>query len=121
MSQQYIEVELAGKTRLLRIDYNAVCEIEEKFGKGVHAVLSSEQIGLRALRIFYWAALKWKDPGLTLDRVGQMLHKEITENGANLSTLFEPVMNALKQSKILGNAEEEAESEEGNAESGPSL
>lgn len=107
MSQQYIEIELAGKTRLLRFDYNAVCDIEEKYGKGIGAILNTEQVGLRVLRVFYWAALKWKDQGLTLDRVGQMLQTEIAENGSDVKTLFEPVLKALKQSKVLGEVKDE--------------
>lgn len=107
MSQQYVEIELAGKTRLLRMDYNSVCDIEENFGKGIHQVISTEHIGLRTLRVLYWAGLKWKNPGLTIASVGQLLNQEITENGADLKALFEPVLKALKQTKLLGGAKEE--------------
>lgn len=114
MSQQYIEIELDGKTRLLRFDYNAVCDVEEKFGKGIGSILNTEQVGLRVLRVFYWAALRWKDQGLTLERVGQMLQKEIAENGTELKALFEPVLKALKQSKVLGDVKNDEEDESPN-------
>lgn len=116
MSQQYIEVELDGKTRLLRFDYNTVCDIEERFGKGIAAIFTQEQVGFNVVRLFYWAGLKWKDRGLTVDRVGQMLHSEIA-GGQKLDELLQPIMRALKQSKLLGEAKDDED--EGNEQSGP--
>ena len=101
MSQQFIEVELGGKVRLLRFDYNAVCDIEQQFGKGIASIFSQEQIGFNVVRLFYWAGLKWKDQGLTTQRVCQLLQEEM-ENGSDLNALVEPIMKALKQSKLLG-------------------
>ncbi|MFK7695407.1 hypothetical protein [Paenibacillus sp. HJGM_3] len=116
MSQQYVEVELGGSTRQLRFDFNAICDIEEKFGKGVAAIFSEEQIGFNLVRLFYWAGLKWRDRGLTVERVGQMLYKEI-EAGQNLNDLLQPIMKALKQSRVLGEMKE-ASGDEGNGQSG---
>lgn len=100
----YEVVELNGKEYKLKFDYNATCDLEDIFGKGVAVILSEEQIGFRMVRAFYWAGLKWKDKGITLDRVGNMLGKEIQENGKSIMDLMPPVMNALKKSGLLGNA-----------------
>lgn len=101
MSQQYTEVELGGKTRLLRYDYNAVCEIEEQFGKGISAIFANDQAGFRSVRIILWAGLRWKDPGITLQRVGQMLNEEV-KNGTSLEEIFKIAFKALNKSGVFG-------------------
>lgn len=105
----YTKVELAGKEYLLKYDFNASCDIEDVYGKGVYAVLNEEQVGFKLARTFYWAGLKWKYPGLTLQVVGSMLGKEIQDNGKNIAELMGPVMNALKKSKLLGGNKTEGE------------
>lgn len=111
MSQQYLEIELDGKTRLLRFDFNAVSELEERLGRGIIAVLTKEQIGFNMTRTLYWVGLKWKDRGLTVERTGQMLQKEV-ENGKSLDNLMEPVVNALMKSGLLGKVEDGEDTEE---------
>lgn len=103
----YKAVELDGKEYLLKFDYNSACDLEDIFGKGVAAILTEEQIGFRLVRAFYWAGLKWKMHGLTIDNVGRMLGKEIQENDKSIMDLMEPVMDALKKSKLLGSKENE--------------
>lgn len=115
MSQQYVEVELGGKARLLRYDYNAVCDIEEQLGMGVGAVFTQQQAGFRVVRVLYWAGLKWKEQGITLQRVGQMLQDEMANNGTTILDLLKPVMKALKKSKTLGEMKDvEGNEDEGN-------
>ncbi|MFD0825856.1 hypothetical protein ACT8ZR_09275 [Neobacillus sp. M.A.Huq-85] len=105
----YKKVEINGKEYLLKYDFNASCDIEEVYGKGVYSVLNEEQVGFKLARTFYWAGLKWKYPGLTLQVVGNMLGKEIQENGKNIAELMTPVMDALKKSKLLGSNKTEKE------------
>jgi hypothetical protein len=97
----YVEVNIGGKERLLKYDVNSACDLEDYFGKGVPAILHEEQIGFRLVRGFYWAGLKWKEPGLTIQRVGVMVNKEIQEEGKSIMQLMEPIMDALKKSKLL--------------------
>jgi len=110
MSEQYVQVEIGGKTRLLRYDYNAICDIEEKFGKGVAAIFSEEQVGFNTVRLFLWAGLKWKDPGLTAQRVGQWLQKE-AEEGRKPLEFLNVVMEGLKKAKVIQEQQEEVENE----------
>ena len=98
----YKAVELDGKEYLLKYDYNSACDLEDIFGKGIAGILKEEQIGFKLIRAFYWAGLKWKMHGLTIDNVGRMLGKEIQENGKSITDLMSPVMDALKESKLLG-------------------
>jgi hypothetical protein len=107
----YKKVELDGKELLIKFDYNAACDLEEMFGKGIAGILKEEQIGFKLVRAFYWAGLKWKNPGLTIERVGNMLGKEIQENDKNVMELMGPVMEALKKSKLLGNSKKDEFSE----------
>lgn len=98
--RSFVEVEIGGKTRLLKYDFNAICDIEEKFGKGVAAIFTEEQMGFNTVRLFLWAGLKWKMPGLTVQQVGQWLQEE-AEKGKQPMQYLQPVMLALKRAKIL--------------------
>lgn len=100
MSQRYVDVEFSGEVKQLRFDFNSATELEEAFGMGIMAILQQHNIGFRALRIFYWAGLKWRDKGLTLQRTGMLLQEKI-EDGETIITLFDPVMKALKLSKLI--------------------
>lgn len=108
----YVTVDLDGKEYLLKFDYNSACDLEEMFGKGIAAILHEEQIGFRLVRGFYWAGLKWKKHGLTLDETGKMLGKELQENGKNIAELMKPVMDALKKSKLLGTGKDDEQDDE---------
>lgn len=115
----YTEVTFGDQVKQLRFDFNAIADLEEKFGKGIAVIVSEEQVGFRALRLFYWAGLKHKDPGLTVQRVGQMLQKKIAEEGETVDSLFVPVMKSLEKSGLLKTKktdedEEETETEEKN-------
>lgn len=97
----YEKVTLAGKEYTLRIDLNAVCDLEEIFGKGIIAILNEEQVGFKLLRTFYYVALKWKFHNLQIDQVGRLLQSEMERGEQGIGELMTPVMNALKKSKLL--------------------
>ncbi|WP_144700206.1 hypothetical protein [Fictibacillus phosphorivorans] len=109
--QKYVEVQLDGKTKLLRFDYNSVSDLEAFYGKGISSILTEEQMGFNTLRIFYTFGLKWKDHGITPQRVGNMLGDAI-DNGESLESLFKPIMKGLKLSKLLGDDFDVPEDEE---------
>lgn len=65
-----VSIEL-DKTRVLRIDFNALVLAEEKLGK-----LDLSQIltgGFKTLRALLWAGLVADDPSLTEEKVGSMI------------------------------------------------
>ena len=96
----FVEVELGGKTRLMKYDFNAICDIEEKFGKGVAAIFTDQQVGFNTIRLFLWAGLKWKLPGLQPQQVGQWLQEE-AEQGRQPMEFMRPILEALRRAKIL--------------------
>jgi len=98
--RSFVEVELGGKTRLLKYDFNAICEIEERTGKGVAAIFSEQSVGFNTIRLFLWAGLKWKIPGLQPQQVGQWLQQE-AEQGRQPMEFMQPILIALKRAKIL--------------------
>lgn len=109
--KKYVSVELGGKEKLLRFDYNSVSDLEQYYGKGIAAILTEEQFGFNTARVFYCFGLRWKDPAITIQRVGMLLGEEI-DNGSTLDKLLAPVMEALKLSKLLGTGNETQEDEE---------
>lgn len=98
--RSFVEVELGGKTRILKYDYNAVCEIEERTGKGITAILTEGGLGFNSVRLFLWAGLKWKIPGIQPQQVGQWL-QHAAEEGKQPMAFLEPIMVALKRAKLL--------------------
>lgn len=98
--RSYVEVELGGKTRILKYDFNAICDIEERTGKGVAAIFSEQNVGFNTIRLFLWAGLKWKIPGLQPQQVGQWLQQE-AEQGRQPISFMQPILVALKRAKIL--------------------
>jgi hypothetical protein len=108
--QKYVKVELGGKERLLKFDYNSVSDLEEHYGKGIASILNEEQFGFNTARVFYTYGLRWKEPGMTTQVVGNLLGEEV-QNGKDLKDLFEPVMKALTKSKLLGDVSESEDDE----------
>jgi hypothetical protein len=109
--KKYVEVELGGKTKLLRFDFNSVSDLEDHYGKGISAILTEEQLGFNSLRYFYTFGLRWKDPGMTPQKMGVLLGEAI-ENGESFESLLKPIMKALNLSKLLGEEVEIPEDEE---------
>ena len=107
----YVEIELDGKTRKLRYDFNAIADVEEKAGAGITRLFGEDMVGLHVLRLLIWGGLKWNDRGLTIARVGDMLQKYL-ESGGELPVLSEVIQKALMVSGVL------KAGEEGNGETG---
>lgn len=118
--KRWVDVEFNGELKQLKFGFNSVCELEEHFGKGLMAIFKEEQIGFRTLRVLYWAGLKWKDKGITIERVGNMLEQKLEEEDTTIDELMNPVMDALKRGlpKLFGDVESNestGEQDQGNA------
>lgn len=110
---QGVELEMAGKTRKLRYDFNALADIEEKADMGIGQLFNERRAGFHSVRLFVWGGLKWQDRGLTVDRAGNLV-KEYLAAGGTLEDLMGAVQSALKQSGVIDF--KEVEDEEGNLE-----
>lgn len=102
MGVQHVEVEIGGKVRLLRFDFNAIADIEEYFNKGIVAIMDEERMGLSTIRALYWGGLKWKMKGLTISQTGSMIQKELEEGNATIADLMKPIAKAMQSSGVMG-------------------
>ena len=92
-------VELGGKQRKLRYDFNAMSDFEQVTGQSLFNAM--QNMGIGTIRALYWAGLKHQDKGLTLDRTGKMISKAMLEEGWELEDLMNPAIEGLVQSGIL--------------------
>ena len=97
-------IELGGKTRTLRYDYNAIADVEEKAGLGAETLFTEERAGFHVLRLLVWAGLRWADRGITPARAGDLIQKHLTEGGS-LEELMGKVTEALRAAELQGNAQ----------------
>jgi len=95
-----VEIELGGKSRKLRYDFNAVADTEQKAGLGIGAMFDEDRTGLHHVRLHIWAGLKWQERGLTVERTGQFIQDYI-QSGGDLAELMDKVREALQQSGLI--------------------
>ena len=98
-------VELGGKTRNIRYDFNALCDLEEVTGKSV-----SELTGLSSIRALLWAGLKWETKGITTQVVGMWIEEHLANNG-KVDDLLGSAIKALGASGIMKQADKEDEAD----------
>ncbi len=117
-----VYVTFGDKEKQLRYDFNAMADLEEKVGHNAALLLFPDNTGFRSLRYLYWAGLKWRDRGITLQRVGKLLEGKLDE-GMTLNELYDPVLEALQSAGLLQSrggsddatedADEEADEDDG--------
>lgn len=95
-----IFVTIKDEQKAFRLDLNAVADLEDLFDKGISEILDEKNIGFRTIRAFYWAGLKFKDKGLTVERAGNIVQSMLTE-GQSFKEMMAPVTKALIASGIL--------------------
>ncbi len=65
-------VYLGGRNRVIRYDFNALCDLEESLG--VTGLVELQQrftdLGMRAIRAFTWAGVLHEEPDATIEQVG---------------------------------------------------
>jgi hypothetical protein len=113
-----ILINLNNQDKILRYDFNAVSELEEKANMGLFAMLQEENMGYRVIRLLVWAGLRHANRGLTLDIVGIWLNDEV-KKGATLEMIINKVMDALKESGLLGKEEEDTKTDNEEGEINP--
>ena len=87
-------VELDGKTKELRYDFQAMMKYEQMVGTGFQQ--SFNNLGYTTLMAMYTAGLSHKDKGITPQRVAKMLQKEM-QNGKTQDELYDPAIEAFYQ------------------------
>lgn len=101
-----VRIDLGGKERELKYDFNALADFEDLMGMGVSAAFQGGQVGIRTIRALFWAGLRHKEKGLTLERVGKMLTKEL-EKGTSMEDLMGYIEKAMEASGMKPKPEDE--------------
>jgi|LSQX01.3.fsa_nt_gb hypothetical protein len=95
-----VEIELGGKSRKLRYDFNAIADIEEQAGLGIGAMFNETRVGFNSIRLLVWGGLKWQERGLTVERAGRFVG-DFIRDGGTLEELMAKVHTALKQGGLV--------------------
>lgn len=68
---------LDGKERHMRFTLNAMANLEDKYGSiddAFNSISGKEgKVSMSALRYLLWQALKWEDPALTEEALGELI------------------------------------------------
>lgn len=100
-----------GEEKTFRLDFNAIADLEALLGKGIASLISDENVGFNIIRGFYWAGLKFKDKGMTVQRAGNFVQSELNK-GRSIEDLMIPVTEAMIASGIVDRAEVGEENDE---------
>lgn len=68
-----VTIELGGRLRTLRLDFNALALIEERTGKTLADMGNWTNLSAKHMRSMIWAALVHEDESLTEQQVGRWL------------------------------------------------
>jgi len=103
MPAKSIAIELGGKQRHLRYDFNSLVALEDELGVTVDKIESfvSGSVKLRDLRTLIWAGLVHEDDGITPKDVGawidfQNIEKISEKVGRALEAAFPPTDDVKK-------------------------
>ena len=66
-----VAVEIGGESRILRLDFNALCLLEEISGKPATEVFSEKNVGLKTIRDALYVGFVSRDRKLTREAVGR--------------------------------------------------
>lgn len=86
-----VSLPYEGKDYTMVMDFNALCDFEDKAGKPVGDVLEALQTGkivARDMRALIWAGLKQRHPDMTLELAGQILSSNPAILDEGLVTAF---------------------------------
>lgn len=110
--------EAMGKSFTLRYDFNAICEIEAKAGKGFDELLSQQSGVHLSTRYLLWGGLLKNHKSITLDETGAII-ENLIENGKSLVDIIQIIFNELVSSGFIGKKiDNNNENNIGNAPSG---
>jgi len=70
-----VQIELGGRMRTFRFDFNALCLLEDALGISITEIgkVMSGAVKLKVMRSIVWAALQHEDETLTPKDVGKLL------------------------------------------------
>lgn len=92
MQRAYINLKYGDYIKHLRMDVNAMCDIEDILGCAITDI--GETMGMREMRVVLFCSLRWEDKNLTLQQTGEIMQEVIQEKGVEyLGEILGEVMN----------------------------
>lgn len=89
-----VDVELGGSNKILKFDFNALCEMEEHFGVPAQVLFNKDRVGLRTLRDSLYIGLRRFHEGVTVEEVGDWLEEAAGQG--RFQTVAEKLSEALQ-------------------------
>jgi hypothetical protein len=95
---------MLDRERHLLFDFNAIAEVEEKFGLNMlNPEIWDKPLGPNLVRSMLWAGLIHEDESLTLQQVGRMIR------AANLAAVMKALADAWRQSNPAADEDKPAD------------
>ena len=91
-----------GSDRMLAFDMNAIAELELLLGDRPILEILNERAGFNFIRHLLCVGLKWQDPTLTPQKVGDLIQDHVVEKGLGLEVVIAPALEALEKSGVMG-------------------
>ena len=103
--QESVNIELGGKTRQLRYDFNALVALEDELNISIQDIgkLLGGAVKLRDLRAILWAGLIHDDATLTPKAVGAMINgvKEMADLGKAIRAAIEAAFPPTEPTALI--------------------
>lgn len=76
-----IEIFLGDANRIIKFDYNAICDLEDFFKRPAHKIFDSKDgtVGMSTIRGSLYVGLQKYHKGVTVEEVGDWLQEVIVE------------------------------------------
>lgn len=87
---------------LLKYDFNAIADIEDKLGKPIGALFSGDGLGFNSLRLLVWGGMKANQPGLTIPAAGLMI-QTYSLHGGDMEKLGSRIVEEIEKSGLFEN------------------
>lgn len=117
-----VPINLGGKVRKLRYDFNALCDLERALGRPMFDVISGlPRLPFADIRDLLWTGVQHeRDAQASVRQVGDWMVDEIRAGRAKLADFWLAIDRALAQSGVFGDPDEvekkKVEGDSGNAE-----
>lgn len=75
MSVEEVTIKLAGQTRILKFDHNALADAEDLLGFSFLSLDLDQIVSFRNIRGMLWASLRQSWPGLKVEMAGKLIER----------------------------------------------
>ena len=121
----YVKIKL-DKERNLKINFNALEEIDHEMKIKYNSAFQQSIVMFNAygsnasfLKMWLFHGLKWEDPKLTKESLGDIITKALEEKKTTLPTLLEACLDSAHACGVLPDPETEEPQEEAAEEQDP--